>query len=103
MTMTFNETMNALNELLEGLTTAENAETVAKAKQTLAAMGQEHEETAKEAKSAKSSLVNLVSRIPVQTTPQPAEEEPAHEEALPDIDDLLEQEIEAVIRARPKK
>lgn len=101
--MTFNEQMSALNELLERLTTAENAETIAAARQRLAAMGQEHEETTKEAKSAKSSLVNLVSRIPVQTTPQPAEEEPTHEEALPDIDDLLEKEIEAVIRARSKK
>ena len=99
--MTFSEQLSQLNELLNGLTTAENAEIIAAGKKNLEAMKEAYETASKDAQDAKSALVRIVSTTPV--TPPKEQDDPSHEDVPPSLDKILEDSLASVIDARAKK
>lgn len=99
--MNFSEQLSQLNELLNGLTTAENAETIAAGKKNLEAMKEVYETASKDAQDAKSALVRIVSTTPV--TPPKEQDDPSHEDVPPSLDKIIEDSLADVVSARAKK
>lgn len=99
--MKFSEQKSQLEQLLNELTTAENAETIAQGKKALEAMCADYETANKDAQEAKSALVRIVSQTPVQFNTQGAVE-PTHEAPPPSMDEVIEQSLASVLSNRAK-
>lgn len=97
----FSEQLSHLDELLNGLTTAENAEKIAAGKKNLEAMKAEHETALKDAQDAKSALVRVVSNTPV--TPPQGQDDPTHEDVPPSLDKIIEDSLADVVSKRAPK
>ena len=100
--MTFSEQKSQIEELLKNLTTAENAETIAKGVNALKGMEEEHENALKDAKAAKDALVRVVSQTPIQPTPKQSDQDPVHDPEPKSLDDLIGESLTAIIDKRPK-
>ena len=89
--MDYAETQKNLIDALNGLTTAENAETIAKMKTLIGNLATEHDAVVQDARKSKDALVKAVQTMPVQQVPGQAgtTREPVHEAEPLSIDDAI--------------
>lgn len=99
--MNYKENQARLIEQLQGLTTAENAETVGAMTQIIEAMAKEHDEAVKEGLNAKNALVKAVTGTGFRHIE--ADAIPTHEDAPKSIDDLIDDSLGEIVAKRGRK
>lgn len=100
--MTHKEGIDALNNLLGELTTAENAEQIAKGKDLLSSLGKEYDAAHEEGQKAKDSLVRLVQNMPVKNEEKAGPPDPTHESTV-SLDDAIAGALESIEKAKADK
>lgn len=97
--MDYAETQKNLLEALNGLTTAENAETIAKMKTLIGNMATEHDAVVQDARKSKDALVKAVQTMPVQQFAGQAGAASAHADPVHEAEPLsIDAAIDAALR-----
>ena len=100
--MPHKENIEALGQLLGELTTAENAEKIAKGKDLLSSLDKDYGNAVEEGQKAKDSLVRLVQNMPVKQEGNREQPDPSHA-STPTIDEALSAALKDVEKAKEGK
>lgn len=98
------ELHNQLNERIKALTTSDNAEAIAGLNELAGQMLKAHQDTEASEAEAKNALVKMVGRTAVVAPTQPANNpDPVHEPEPQDLETLIANAANEVIKNRVKK